>query len=286
MFLVPDDARGFRAAGSRGNVRQDGTFAITDVAPGKYTVVARVDGVDDESRMAVLPLVVTGEDVTVALVPLPSVRLRGTVTFESAGTPTPKSFRGFRVSAQRLDPLPPMPRMGRPAQVGENGAFTLSGVLPGRYVIEASGPGGWSMKAVSLGGRDITDEIVEITGEELQAVNVIFTDRATTLNGAVRDPRGAGVPGVTVIVFPADAARWRPQTRRIRTARSDQNGEYRLGEIPPGDYLVAGVEDVEQGEWFDPEYLQRITAQAARTSIAEGDQKRVDLAHPSSSSTR
>jgi hypothetical protein len=284
VFLVSDDGRGFRSV--RGSVRQDGTFAITDVAPGKYTLFARVEGANDEDRMAILPLVVTGEEVTVALVPVPGARLRGTVTVESAGTPPPATFQGFRVSAQRVDALPPVPRMNRPAQVADTGAFTLSNVLPGRYVIQASGARGWTMKAVFLGGREVTDDIVEIAGDDTRRFSIVFTDRVTTLAGAVRDAQGSRVAGVSVIVFPVDASGWRPQTRRIQTARTDQHGEYRIGQLPSGEYFVAAVEDVEEGEWFDPDYLQRISGQASRTSIAEGEQKRLDLAPPSASSTR
>lgn len=276
VFLLPDGGRGFRSQSSRTSVRQDSTFAITDVEPGKYTLVARVEGPDGD-RMAIQPLVVTGEDVTVTLVPVAGARLRGTVTFESSGTPPPKSFQGFRVSAQRADQLPPIPRLGRPAQVTDTGAFALTDVIPGPYVIQATGTRGWTLKAVYLGGRDITDEIVEIAGDEARGLNVIFTDRATTLNGSVRDTHGAAAPGATVIAFPADATLWRPQTRRIQTARSDQNGSYRIAQLPPGEYLVAAVEDVEQGEWFDPEYLRLITNDASRMPLAEGEQKQLDL---------
>lgn len=280
VFLLPDDGRGFRTMSSRTSVRQDSTFAITDVAPGKYTLVASVDAPDGGTRMAVQPVVVSGEDVVVSLVPAAGARLRGTVTLESSGTPAPPSFQGFRVSAQRADPLPPIPRMGRPARVTDGGAFTLTDVLPGRCVIQATGTRGWTMKAVYLGGREITDEIIEIASEETRSLNVIFTDRATAVGGAVRDAHGAGVPGATVIAFPGDPAQWRPQTRRIQTARTDQNGEYRIGAVPPGEYLIAAVEDVEQGEWFDPEYLQRLGPGAARMSITEGEQKRMDLKFP------
>jgi hypothetical protein len=151
-------------------------------------------------------------------------------------------------------------------------------------VIHATGSRGWTIKGVYLGGREITDEVIEITGEDTRSLNVIFTDRTTALNGAVRDTHGAGVPGVTVIAFPVDATLWRPRTRRIQTARTDQHGEYGIGHLPPGEYLIAGVEDVEQGEWFDewldPEYLQRISGQASRMSIPEGEQKRLDLKFP------
>ena len=47
--------------------------------------------------------------------------------------------------------------------------------------------------------------------------------------------------------------------------------------LPPGDYLMAAVTDVEPGEWFDPEFLQQLRAASARVTLNEGDKKTQDL---------
>jgi hypothetical protein len=86
---------------------------------------------------------------------------------------------------------------------------------------------------------------------------------------------------VSVIALPSDSRLWVPQSRRIVTARTDAAGAYRLSAIPPGDYLVAAVDDVEQGEWFDPEFLDQIKEAAAKVKIGEGEQKTQDLKAPS-----
>ena len=61
--------------------------------------------------------------------------------------------------------------------------------------------------------------------------------------------------------------------RRIQTARADQNGSYRLGNLPAGEYLLVATDDVEQGEWFDPAFLESIRARGVRVTLAEGEQK-------------
>jgi hypothetical protein len=83
-----------------------------------------------------------------------------------------------------------------------------------------------------------------------------------------------------VIVFPADERLWFPQSRQITTARTDQSGAYKLASIPAGDYLVVAVDDVEQGEWFDPAFLDQIRGSAAKVRIEEGDQHVQDLKPP------
>ena len=63
--------------------------------------------------------------------------------------------------------------------------------------------------------------------------------------------------------------------------RTDQSGAYRIRNLPPGDYLIVAADDVEQGEWFDPAYLDRVKGDAQRLSISEGEKKTQDLRGPS-----
>ena len=108
---------------SRTSTRQDGTFSIANVTPGSTpssrAPAARTSG--GGSRTASQPLVVAGEEVNVVLTPAPGVVLSGSVTFESAGTPTPTSFAGFRVNPIPLGSAVAMARMVRPAEASESG---------------------------------------------------------------------------------------------------------------------------------------------------------------------
>ena len=62
-------------------------------------------------------------------------------------------------------------------------------------------------------------------------------------------------------------------SRRIRTTRPATDGRFTFASLPPGDYKIAPVVDVEPGAWFDPAFLQQLDATALRVSIAEGEQK-------------
>ena len=265
--------------GLRAATRHDGTFSIANVTPGKYTIVARADGGANGGgpRTASQPLVVAGEEVHVVLTPAPGVVLSGSVTVESAGTPTPASFAGFRVNPVPLGSGVAMARMVRPAEANESGQFSAPDVTVGQYMIRAIGPRGWTMKAVYVDGREVTDQPLDVKSENISGINVIFTDRTSGLSGTVRDGRGNGVPDLTVILFPSDERLWLPQSRRIVTARADAAGVYKLTAVPAGDYLVAAVDDVEQGEWFDPVFLEELKARATKVTIDEGEQRTTDL---------
>ena len=47
--------------------------------------------------------------------------------------------------------------------------------------------------------------------------------------------------------------------------------------LPPGDYFIVAVDDVEQGEWFDPAFLEKVRPDATRVSVSEGEKKKQDL---------
>ena len=175
------------------------------------------------------------------------------------------------------------------ARAEKNGRFQIDNVFPGEHDIRVSGQGAWTLKSVSIGGRDVTDQPIEIrAGQNLDAITIVLTDRTTEITGTVRDGSGSPVADGTVIAFSSDQQYWRPQSRQIQAARTDQSGVFRLRNLPPGDYNLAVVDTVEQGQWFDPSYLEQIVAGGTRISIAEGEKKTQDLRSPapSSSSTR
>ena len=137
------------------------------------------------------------------------------------------------------------------------------------------------MKSVNIGGQDVTDQPVDLKpGQNLDNVTIVLTDRSTEISGAVRDGKGTGMPGMTVIAFSSDPQYWRPQSRHIQAARTDQTGAYRIRNLPAGDYLIMAVDDVEQGEWFDPAYLEQARTGARHVSITEGEKKAQDLRAP------
>jgi hypothetical protein len=251
----------------------DGTFVIPNVTPGNYTIVARVgDGSGGAQATAIQPLTVAGSEVSVALSPAPPASASGTVTLEAGGGNMPGTLSGFRVTLTPLGAAASIPRQNRPAAANDRGDFTITDLIPGQYVVTASAPQGWTMKAVYVSGADATDRAIEVPSTGLSGLNLIFTDRIAALSGVVTDGAGQPAAALTVIAFPADQSQWHAYSRYIRTARSDQSGAYRLNALPPGEYLVVAVDDVEQGEWFDPAFLEQMRRHAEKVRLGEGEQ--------------
>jgi hypothetical protein len=101
-------------------------------------------------------------------------------------------------------------------------------------------------------------------------VQVLVTNRVTTIKGQLAGDSGAAAVDGTVVVFADDASRWWEESRWIRAVRPDQQGRYEIKGLPPGDYLIVALNYVEEGMWNDPEYLESIRRYAQKMQLAEG----------------
>jgi hypothetical protein len=65
--------------------------------------------------------------------------------------------------------------------------------------------------------------------------------------------------------------------RWVVSARADQQGQFKVSELPPGAYFAIAVEYVPQGEWRDPAWLERASKNATRFSLDEGATRTLSL---------
>lgn len=272
----------FMFSSNSGSVGADGTFTIKNVAPGEYKLA--VGGAIDKGPIkiqerAAVPIVVNGVDVdNVSLVTSQGWNASGQVVVESSSG-QPPAFTRVRVQGRLMQPeldprLPPNADNGR---VKDDGTFGVTGLF-GPALLRATTPDNLVLKAILHNGRDITDVPVEMrSGEELSQVQVILTDRMTTVSGQLTDANGAPISDGTVIVFADDAQKWMENSRFVRSARPDQEGRYQMKGLPPGEYLAVAVDYVQDGMWNDPEYLDAIRRHAQRFTLGESDARTVGL---------
>jgi protocatechuate 3,4-dioxygenase beta subunit len=164
-----------------------------------------------------------------------------------------------------------------------SGRFTLSGVTPGRYRIQASMPmevgQGWQLKSVVVKGRDAFDFPLEIgPGEDISDAVVTFTDVTQEVAGTLQDPSGRPAPDYTIVVFPADRRLWSsPLARRIRTVRPGTDGRFTVSNLPTGEYRIAALTDIAPGEANDPAFLELLVNASVAFSLGDGERKTQDL---------
>jgi hypothetical protein len=290
-----------------GPVAADGTFELPHVVPGDYIAavtgttsvfVLSGDGVTrtvsfampgnaapSTSLTAVLPVSIGSGGLSGLTLHLTAgVSLACRLEFEGTSAPV-ASPADFTVS---LSPRADVNQAGRPARgtVNASGEIVATGVLPGRYnvtvarVASPSSPASanWSASSMIVNGRDVLDHGLDVTGtvSSLSAV-VTLTDRPASLAGVFQNASGQPAADFTVVLFSADRAMWRWQSRRIRAMRPSSDGRYGFSDVAPGDYLLTAVTDIEPNEWFDPQYLDTVVSSALKLSIAVGERKVQDI---------
>jgi hypothetical protein len=264
-------------------VEADGAFTIKNVPPGDYKLVVRYVVRDGASAHV--------EEAGTAQVAVNGAAIRD-VRFVTS--------RGGTIAGQLLTDrgtVPSLPRdrvkiAGRPLAedadlkvggiddsggVQDDGSFYVGGLF-GRTRIRATLPDGWMLKAVFRDGRDVTDEPVDLRSRErISGIQVIVTDRVTAIAGQVTDDKNAAAFDGTVVIFHRDQEKWLDASRYVRATRPDDQGQFEIRGLPPGDYLAAAVAYVEDGGWNDPMYLESIRRYAMPLSVAEGATATISL---------
>ena len=169
---------------------------------------------------------------------------------------------------------------GPAARTLQDGRFTSTPKLPGRYFIRVGGaPSGWVVQSIQANGADATERPIELTTQSISNVVITFTDLIGNVRGTVRgtDPN-AELPAV--LMFPADPAGWREfgiNPSRLKQTRAQQNGEFTFAGLSPGEYLVVGIKEEFVSDWQNPAYLEALARVAHRVSLSAGEQATLDL---------
>jgi hypothetical protein len=256
-----------------------GRFVFPAMTPGHYVLRARVAG-----GWAVSEVEVNGVDQTVRLVVQPGATVSGKAVF--SGTIAAPEATAVSVGMANLDRVF-NPFFGDPlggvaaVNLNPDGTFVLSGVPPGRYRLQASLPSSvpnWALRSAFVNGVDSLDTpFVVAPGQSIETVTIVYTDRPTTIAGTLLTPAGVPTADYFIIAFSSDRALWATSMRRSAMARPSSTGRYELKNLPPGEYLVVAVTDVEQGDWWNPAFLERLVPAAAKITLSEGETKALDL---------
>jgi len=259
-------------------------FKYTNVAPGRYVISVRTGA--SQPIWARADVDVGGDDVTgLNLVLQPALRLSGRVVFEGASPqPAPgTALVGLIASNGAGGGASGTTQLGnlyiQPVAAGADGRFELTGIIPDSYRLSTtvSAPAGWSLRSAVVNGVNVLDYPFEIGAANVSGVVLTFTDRHTQLSGTLTTATGAVAPAYFIAVYPADRALWRWQSRRIQSARTGTDGRWMLHDLPPGEYLVAALTDLDPDDLLDPGFLAAIAPLAVTVTLADGEAKIQDL---------
>ena len=264
-------------------VEAGGQFRATNVVPGEYMLSAQVgEWYTGEGESVTLPISVAGEDITgLTLVLGAGARLIGHIDFAEGVSPD------FAAAALRVGTVAERD-VTRSSSVREDWSFELRNVDAGRNRFYASGlPAGWWIAAAAVGDRAVPDGLFEVRpGETLAGVRIVLSNRPrAVLSGNAIDERGRPIVRYKVVVFSQDRSRWTaggpaggPSFAPVSvTSTPDLRGEFKVNDLRPGRYFAVAVEYLDQGDEFDPEFLDRWSRRATRVEMTEGSQVTVTL---------
>ena len=286
VSAMPADRYGAMTMGlgmANGITRPDGTFQISGMSPGTYNLSLRPNdmnrGRPDGAEFAHMRIVVGQDDLNnVLLVTSRGAVARGVVVSDD-GSELPFKPAQVMVMAQPIDPENTMMMGPNQPRVNDDFTFEITGLSEPRLVRAMfSGSMDWVLKAVRFRDQDVTDTPIDfVPGRDVDGIEIVFTSKRTDLSGAVTNERGEIDTDATVIIFSSDRERWTAMTRFVRTARPAQDGRYSMRGLPPHDYLIVAVRNVEMGQWQDPDFLESHRDQAVRVSLGDGETKVQDL---------
>jgi hypothetical protein len=280
LMMMPDEPMVMAMSFNNAMVAGDGSFEFANVPPGRYNLQVRPGGMPNaNSEFATLKVTVGNDDIDNLIVTTSTgATAHGVILTDDGSVPT---FRADQVSIFP-SPAEPISMMVSPGQnrINDDFTFELTSLSDRRLIRANVGQNlGWYLKAVMLGGDDVTDSGVEFTpGKSYDDLQIIFSRKTTDLSGLVTDDRGRPVLDATVVIFPASKDLWTYSSRYMRSARPDTNGKYSVKSLPPHeDYMVIAVQNLESGQGADPDFLARALEEAKKISLNEGETKAFDI---------
>jgi hypothetical protein len=285
VMAMPRNQNGPMMFGPMGNgqIKPDGSFAISGLAPGDYILRANTMTANGQRpEFAMAEVSVGGADVNgVRLTVRRPITVSGRVVFADAAAAQSLQVTAVRIMAAPANPDDSMMMMGggAPAAVKEDFTFELQ-VQPIKALIRLAGspPGNWRIRSVRQSGIDVIDSGIDFSsGNDVSNLEVELINRASEISGLVTNARGEAVKEYTVMVFSQDRDQWIGNTRYRSTARGDQEGRFKIRALPPGRYYAIALDYLDQNEAGDPELLDRIHTRATMFTLGEDETKVLDL---------
>ncbi len=226
--------RGSGGRGGRGGQNQDGSFELTGVAPGSYTLVAILTeqgrfGRTGQGQLVGTADIEVGEDDVEGLLItiIPGVAIQGRVLVDQGASDVDPTR--LRV---RLQPDNNMPFNAPNTPVGDDGTFVLENVSQASYRATVTGlPRDAYLAAVRYGGTDVLSGGLQVMGDPPGPLEFLVSGAGGVVDGSIQIEQDKVFTGAQVVLVPAAA---RDRRDLYKTASVDQYGRFTIRGIAPG----------------------------------------------------
>ena len=248
-------------------VAPDGSFDISGLTPGAWTITAR--SLFGTQLVAHATLTVPNRDVNdFSLTSKAIGDVRGAVTI------LPKGAVG-RVERISLEPAEQgllTSSNGTTASVSKDGAFLIEKVPPLTFRASANVPSGGYLKSAAFNGHDALHAAADMSGGGTLAVVISMT--AAEINGKVTGADGEP-SDASIVVLPDPL---QPGNNDLyHRLQTKPDGTFVAGGLAPGRYRVYAWEELETGAWLDYDYMKPFENLGTPVTVNDNDRKTVTL---------
>ena len=251
--------------------RADGTFEISGVIPGSYTLSA-IWSDQEKTYSTREKLEVRESDLEgVTLVLSAGANISGQIVWD--GKPSVDGELSIRLQPAE-NSMYFRGMISAPFEKGQE--FILKEIMDGEYRVSVDGLGkDCYIKDTVYGDAHAADAMISVGKGGNAHLELIVSSRGARVQGAVADKDGLPATGVWVVAVPDEARRGIPQLFKAQT--TDQYGKFDLHGLAPGSYQVFSWTGIENGEWQDEDFLKEFEKKGEAVEVRDEDTKTLNL---------
>lgn len=236
-----------------------GDVVVPAVSPGSYEFALVVSGEGNKMYMIrhvdLMESDVDGGTITLS----PPSDVAGSVVIEG-GNFDGRSKIKINLQSQIRNPL----TKDQSVAVNVDGSFLLKDVPPVAYEVSIDRTPGLYLKSVRMDDRPLSDRRIDASAK-LTPLTVVLGADAGEVDGAVRNSNGEATVRARV-----DVIAYGDKANRLDLNRfgfTNEKGEFKIKDVPPGEYKVFAWEDVPEEAPQDPEFRKQFETQAATVRV-------------------
>jgi hypothetical protein len=150
------------------------------------------------------------------------------------------------------------------ATVHPDGSFTFEAVAPVAYDISIDRVTGVYLKTVRMGDQPLAQPRID-AAEKLEPLTVVLGADTGELQGIVKNSKGDLIARARADAIADGGHANRPDFNR--STFSDEKGQFKITDLPPGQYKIFAWENVPDGAPQDPEFRKPFGDQAVAVTI-------------------
>jgi hypothetical protein len=156
-----------------------------------------------------------------------------------------------------------------------DGAFQVVGLRDTTYRVTLRGvpPAGLYLQSIRYNGEDILTTPLRFTSANTGGFEIVFRSGAAQIAGTVRNVASQLEAGIQVVLLPNDRAR----ANDYRLAMTDQNAQFRMSGLTPGEYKLFSWEVFDEASVLNPDFLAKYEQQGLAVRVTESSQQSVEV---------